>query len=44
MDATTVALEIKAEISDDELFLDLETLTDDELAKIGGGQGIFILG
>jgi bacteriocin-like protein len=43
MDATTIALEIKAEISEDELFLDLETLTDEELAKIGGGQGIIVL-
>jgi hypothetical protein len=27
----------------DELLIDLETLTDVQLAQIGGGQGIFFL-
>jgi bacteriocin-like protein len=42
MEATiTVAMDV--EIRDDDLLLDLETLTDDELAQVGGGTGIFVL-
>lgn len=36
--ATEVAVELK-----DDLLLDLEKLSDEELAQIGGGQGSFVL-
>jgi bacteriocin-like protein len=39
----TITLENNVAIRDDDLLLDLETLTDDELAQVGGGTGIFVL-
>jgi hypothetical protein len=43
MEATTTAVEMTLEIKDDDLLIDLETLTDAQLAQIGGGQAIIFL-
>lgn len=43
MQATMNAVETTVEIKDDDLLIDLETLTDAQLAQIGGGQGIVFL-
>ena len=43
MEATNVAVEVTTEINDDQLLIELEKLSDAELAQIGGGQGIVVL-
>jgi hypothetical protein len=43
MNAVIKATEANVESSEQQLLLDLETLSDVELAQIGGGQGIFVL-
>lgn len=39
----TNAVEVTVECNEDELLVDLELLSDAELAKIGGGQAIIFL-
>ena len=43
METTITAVEATIEIKDEDLLLDLEKLSDIELAQIGGGAGAFLL-
>ncbi len=43
MEATITAVDTTVTMKDDDLLIDLEMLTDAELAQIGGGQGIVLL-
>jgi len=43
MEVRNAVIEATVESKDDELFVELEKLSDVELAQVGGGQGIIFL-
>ena len=43
MEATNVAVEVTTETNDDDLLIELEKLSDAELAQIGGGRGMVVI-